>query len=387
MTPLAVPQRVAQRLERACDLPLSFCPVPDTLADGESVALQTFAGAPLGLAVVDRDAAVLRVMAFGAECAALDDTWAEGRLAAACRLRADHGLTGPDQAYRLLNGAGDLVPGVVIDVYGAWAVVSAHSQGLLPVARRFAGRLVADARVRGAVLKLRRRGAAAAPPVAPELFGEAPPARYVVREGPLSFEVHVAGGVNVGLFTDMRHERRRLTGIAAGRRVLNLFAYTGALSVAAAAGGAAAVTSVDLSEGVLAWARDHFALNGLDAARHTTCAADVSAFLAAALARGDRYDLVLIDPPSYSAARHAPFAIDRDYPPIIRAACDVLAPGGDLWLAANTKGYSLIGAVQAAVPAARRPRLVWQGGLPPDYPTEPADGEARYLQTCLLRLL
>lgn len=387
MTPLAVPQRVVQRLERGCDVPFSFCPAPETAGDGDVVALRTFAGAPLGLAIVDRDTAVFRVMALGEESTALDDAWADRRLDAASRLRADHGVAGPDEAYRLVNGAGDLVPGVVVDLYGPWAVAAAHARGLLPVAGRLADRLVARGRVRGAVVKLRSRGGAAAPPGPPDIRGEAPPARSVVREGAFSFEVHLLGGVNVGLFTDMRQERRRLAGIASGRRVLNLFAYTGALSVAAASGGAAHVTSVDLSDGVLAWARDHFALNGLDAARHTTCAADVGAFLQAAAARGDRYDLVLIDPPSYSAARNAPFAIDRDYPPIVRAACDVLAPGGDLWLAANTRGYSLIGAVQAAVPAARRPRLVWQGGLPPDYPTEPADADARYLQTCLLRLL
>jgi 23S rRNA (cytosine1962-C5)-methyltransferase len=169
--------------------------------------------------------------------------------------------------------------------------------------------------------------------------------------------------------------------------VLNLFAYTGALSVAAAAGGAAHVTSVDLSDGVLAWARDHFALNALAAAGHTTVAADVATFLAGAAARGERFDVILIDPPSFSAARQAPFAIDRDYPPVIAAACAVLAPGGDLWLASNTRGYSLAGAAQLAVPAGRSPRLVAQGGLPADYPTELADAEARYLQTCLLRLL
>ena len=384
-TALAVPQRVAQRLERTCELPFSFLPPPETTGDGAVVRLQTHGGEALGLALVDREAGVFRVLATAGDGAVLDDGWADARLESAWALRTAHGLTGGDRAFRLVNGAGDLVPGVFVDVYGAWTVVSALSAGLLPVARLLADRLIARARVRGAVVKHRARGRGPAAPV--DLRGEPPPARLVVREGALAFEVHLTGGVNVGLFTDMRVERGRLAAIAAGRRVLNLFAYTGALSVAAAAGGAAHVTSVDLSEGVLAWARDHIALNGLDAARHTTCASDVGVFLQSAAARGERYDLVLVDPPSYSAARNAPFAIDRDYPPIIRAACDVLGPGGDLWLAANTRGYSLIGAVQAAVPAARRPRLVWQGGLPPDYPTEPADTEARYLQTALLRLL
>lgn len=386
MTPLTVQKRVVQRLERTCEMPLEFAGVPDVCADGDVVTLRSHAGGELGSGVVDREAGLLRMLTDPGH-PVLDDAWTDARLDAALAVRTAHGLAGPERAYRLVNGAGDLVPGVLVDVYGDWAVAAALGSALLPVAIRIAERLCARGMARGVVVKHRGRGRAAQAPGAVDVRGAPPPARLVVREGDLRFEVHLAAGVNVGLFTDMRLERQRLANIAAGRRVLNLFAYTGALSVAALAGGAAHVTSVDLSEGVLAWARDHVALNGLDPARHATVAADVSTFLAAAAARDERFDLVLIDPPSYSAARGAAFAIDRDYPPIITAACGRLAPGGDLWLAANTRGYSLVGAVQAAVPPSRRPRVVAVGGLPPDYPTEPADGEARYLQTCLLRLL
>lgn len=385
MITVTVPARALARLQRASDLPFTLCPVDAAVPDGAVATLADRGGRTLGLAVVDRDAACLRVMAMDGGVEGLDAAWAAARLEAARAIRDAHGVTGSDAAYRLLNGAGDLVPGVIVDVYGAFAVAAALSGALVPVATTLADALIARGDVRGAIVKHRGRGRVTGP-VPMDVRGEAPPERLVVHEGPLRFEVHLAAGVNVGLFTDMRDERPVVARLARGRRVLNLFAYTGAFSVAALAGGASHVTSVDLSEGVLAWARDHVTLNGLDAIRHTTVAADVAAYLTAAGARGERFDVVLIDPPSYSAARGAGFAIDRDYPAIIAAACDVLAPDGDLWLASNTRGFSLTGAVQAAVPATRRPRLVRAGGLPADYPTEPSDVEARYLQTCLLRL-
>jgi len=380
-----VPARALPRLQRASDLPFALCPVEAAVPGGAVATLADRGGRPLGLAVVDRDAACLRVMAMDDGANALDAVWADARLGQARAIRDAHGVTGPDAAYRLMNGAGDLVPGVIVDVYGAFAVAAALSSALVPVATTIADALLARGEVRGVIVKHRGRGRVTGP-VPMDVRGEAPPERLVVREGAWSFEVHLAAGVNVGLFTDMRDERPVVARLARGRRVLNLFAYTGAFSVAALAGGASHVTSVDLSDGVLAWSRDHLTLNGLDAARHTTVAADVAPFLAAAGERGETFDVVLIDPPSYSAARGAGFAIDRDYPALIAAACRVLAPGGDLWLASNTRGFSLTGAVQAAVPATRRPRLVHAGGLPADYPTEPSDVEARYLQTCLLRL-
>ncbi|MGE0814288.1 MAG: class I SAM-dependent methyltransferase [Vicinamibacterales bacterium] len=382
-----VPARGTERLARTSDLPLTLCPAPAGLADGAVAVLTTARHVPLGVAVLDRASGLWRVMSRADEPhRAPDAAWAEDRIARAARLRASFGLDGPEAAYRLLNGAGDGTPGVIADLYAGWAVVAAAADGLVAAATGIAGALVARGSCRGAVVKLRARGRPAdGGPVA--TVGEAPPARLEVREGPWRFEVHLTPGVNVGLFTDMREERARIAGLARGRHVLNLFAYTGTLSVAAAAGGAASVTSVDLSEGVLGWARDHLAMNGLDAGRHRTAARDAATFVAEAAARGERFDLILIDPPSYSAARGAPFAIDRDYPPLVSAAAGLVPPGGDLWLASNTRGFPLAGTTFAALTAAgRRASVVAQGGLPPDYPTELADADARYLQTCLLRL-
>ena len=134
----------------------------------------------------------------------------------------------------------------------------------------------------------------------------------------MPFEVHPLGGLNHGLFTDMREHRRGLARFAAGARVLNLFSYTGALSVACARAGAATVTRVDTSAGVQAWAAGNFARSGLsDAKRWRFETGDAVRFLARAARDKERYDLVLIDPPTFSTARGAPWTLDRDYPELI----------------------------------------------------------------------
>ncbi len=388
MTPIPVPDRMRERMARACDLPFALFHAAPTLADGEVALLTTRTHDALALAVVDRAAMSWRIMARAPSLpATLDEAWADRCVADAVAAREFEGLPAPDRAYRVLNGAGDGTPGVLADIYGGWAVVSALTPAVESVAHLMAQGLLRRQMARGAVVKRRPRGRAGDGPAVAALLGEPPPERLVVTEGPWRFEVHLTTGVNVGLFTDMRLERARITALARGRRVLNLFAYTGALSVAAAAGGAVSVTSVDLSEGVLAWARDNFALNGLSADLHHPVAADVSAYLAGAALRDERFDLVLIDPPSFSTARAAEFAIGRDYPALMSAACRVLAPGGHLWVASNTRGFSLIGAAQLAISDAGRVASVQAlGGLPPDYPTELSDTDARYLQTCVLRV-
>ncbi|MBZ0237932.1 MAG: class I SAM-dependent methyltransferase, partial [Deltaproteobacteria bacterium] len=233
-------------------------------------------------------------------------------------------------------------------------------------------------------VKVRARGGAAE--VTQEVVGETPPERHVALERGVPFEIHALGGLNVGLFTDMREHRVTLARHAPGRTVLNLFSYTGALSLACARAGAASVTSVDTSEGVQAWARGNFARSELtDPARWRFEAGDAVRFLARAARTRERYDLVLIDPPTFSTARGKPWTLERDYPELIAQAAAVIPDGGLLWLAANT--HELGSLVRLAQRGLRgRGAIVDQGGLPPDYPTLAAQPRDRYLQVISLRL-
>jgi 23S rRNA (cytosine1962-C5)-methyltransferase len=279
------------------------------------------------------------------------------------------------------------VPGFTADVLGPVGVVYVYAPALVPLGRQVADAVRGFAKLDGVVLKVRARGSADKVPQ--EVIGTVPE-RVIARESGVPFEIHPLGGLNVGLFTDMREQRRGLGRWIGGRRVLNLFSYTGALSVASARAGAAAVTSVDTSPGVQAWAQANFRLSGLEPAdkRWRFEAGDAVRFLARAIKDKERWDAVLIDPPTFSTARGAPWTLDRDYPALIAQAAAVLPQGGFLWLAANTHelGSLVRLAHKGFRQAGRTGAVLEQGGLPPDYPTLPAQARDRYLQVCLFTI-
>lgn len=368
------------------DLPLALLgsSVPEA---GSTLQLLDSGGARVALALADPENGLARVMALAGE--GIEDVTPElwrSRVRRALAWRRGLGLVEPDAAWRVLHGAGDATPGVLADVFGAWAVVHAPSEGLLPAGRGIAEALCAEAGLRGAVVKQRGRGAAHAGPVRQHWVGEATPERLVVRERGVPFEVHLDTGVNVGLFTDMREHRHALARFVGDGSVLNLFAYTGSLSVVAARAGAS-VTSVDLSAGVLDWARDNFRLSGLDPARHAFVADDAGRFLNAAIGAGRRFDAVLVDPPTFSTGRGAEFVLERDFPGLVSRAVQLLGAGGRLWLACNARGASLPSLAREGLRRVRRAAsIVELGGLPADHPTLAAQPEDRYLQVVILVL-
>ncbi|HZJ63682.1 MAG TPA: class I SAM-dependent methyltransferase [Kofleriaceae bacterium] len=358
------------------------------VAPGEHVQLVDERGDELGLAIGDPDNARLRLMAVPADgFPRVDGALLGWRVERALRWRQALGLRGPDHAYRLVHGAGDALPGFACDVLGPTAVVYVYGAGLRALGKQLAEAIIGFAQLRGAVVKLRARGGAET--VEQDVVGARPDEALVVTEHGVPFEVHPLAGLNHGLFTDMREHRRGLARFAAGARVLNLFSYTGALSVACARAGAATVTSVDTSAGVQAWAAGNFARSGLtDARRWRFETGDAIRFLQRAARDKERYDVVLIDPPTFSTARGAPWTLDRDYPDLIARAAAVIPADGLLWLAANTHELASLTklAHKGLRAAGRSGAVIEQGGLPPEYPTLAAQPHDRYLQVCALRL-
>jgi 23S rRNA (cytosine1962-C5)-methyltransferase len=381
---------VAFLLEGGRDLPLGLAGVGEPLDAGRPLRLVGPSGQPLGLALADPENERLRVLVRADEAFdAIGPALFASRVARALASRASLGLLGERAAFRAIHGAGDGLPGFAADVLAPWAVVYVYGRAFVAHGCELARALVEQADLRGCVVKVRSRGAASQGRVRQEVVGEPPPQALVVEERGAAFEVHLERGLNTGLFTDMREHRHGLARLARGKAVLNGFSYTGTLSVVAARAGAERVTSVDLSAGVQRWARDNVRHNGLDpespAFRFEV--ADVGRSLDEAARSGQRFDLVLLDPPAFSAARGAGFAIDRDYPDLIAKACRLVPEGGLLWLACNARTSALLDLAARGTAAARRPAvLLEQGGLPPDHPTLPAQPEDRYLQVALLRL-
>jgi 23S rRNA (cytosine1962-C5)-methyltransferase len=165
--------------------------------------------------------------------------------------------------------------------------------------------------------------------------------RMVAHENGHRFYVNLDDYLDTGLFLDHRPTRQRVKAASKGKKVLNLFAYTGSFSVYAAAGGAMHVTTVDLSNTYIDWARENFDLNGLDTRLHTFIATDVMGWLPSCPAQ--RYDLIVCDPPTFSNSKKmaGTFDVQRDHPALINQCLRLLAPEGLLVFSTNNRRFRL----------------------------------------------
>ena len=172
-------------------------------------------------------------------------------------------------------------------------------------------------------------------------------ADFIVHEHGRRFWVNLEKYLDTGLFLDHRNTRQRVGEMAAGKRFLNLFAYTGSFSVYAATGGAAASETVDLSNTYLDWARRNFELNGIDEARHQIVRADVFQYLQAAAQAGKTFDLIVMAPPSFSNSKKMLDILDiqRDHQKLIDGAMALLASDGLLFFSNNLRSFALDEAV------------------------------------------
>lgn len=308
------------------------------------------------------------------------------RVAEAARLRASLVVTDTD-AYRVINGEGDHLPGIVLDRYGRYGILKCYAPGLQGLAEQVA----AEA---GRYLKLRgvaQRAAGDDDTRLNAVWGEAPPPHLTVTENGLRFEVDLKHGQKSGAFLDQRENRALVRDVARGRRVLNLFAYTGGFSVYALAGGAESAVSVDIAKPALATIERTLALNDLESARHTPLVADVFDFLPRWLKGQERYDLVIVDPPSLANSAGQRRRAQRAYLRLNRDALRLVTPGGLLATASCTAQVSPDTFRQVVADAARaagvRAQIVAERGHAVDHPVPVSFPEGRYLKFLLLRVL
>ena len=157
---------------------------------------------------------------------------------------------------------------------------------------------------------------------------------FVAHEEGLAYVIRPGDGLSTGLFPDMREGRARVRAWAAGRRVLNTFAYTCGFGVAATAGGATRVLNLDLSKSVLEWGQANYRANGFEPDPHDFVFGDVFDWLARLAKRGDRFDLVILDPPGFSRTKSRAFSAARDYGELAGLAARSRRPADRSWPAA-----------------------------------------------------
>jgi 23S rRNA (cytosine1962-C5)-methyltransferase len=290
-------------------------------------------------------------------------------------------------ALRLVNGEGDRLPGVVVDRYGDVLVVQMLTAGaarLLPtivrtLVERLAPRTVFE-RSEGAVR--REEGLENATGVR---AGDEPPVPLEIEEAGARFLVDVVRGQKTGFFLDQREARTRVRTLAAERRVLNAFAYTGAISIVAGLGGAREVVSVDASRAALALGEAAWARNALAAGRARSVEADVFDWLRA---DSGAYDLIVVDPPPFVRRRKDVRAGLRGYKDVNLHALRRLTADGFLLTCSCsqhvTREAFRQAVLYAAVDAGRPVRVVAEWGHPPDHPVALAHPEGEYFKAMLL---
>jgi 23S rRNA (cytosine1962-C5)-methyltransferase len=290
--------------------------------------------------------------------------------------------------FRWIHGEADRLPGLHVDLYGGAAVVRADGAGARAFYQRLPERLVAAARAAGvtvsAVVERGGEGDGAA------VLGALPDGELEVRENGVRFGVDLRRGQKGGLFLDQRDNRALVRTLAAGRRVLNLFGYTGGFSLYAALGGATDTTTVDVAAPAIEAARRNFARNRLPPERAHLHAQDAFAFLERAAAEGARWDLVISDPPSFAPSERALPAALKAYTRLHRLCAAVTAPGGTLCAAScssHVDGKAFLETVAEGVRAAGRTfTLVELRGAAACHPSLPAFHEGDYLKFALGRV-
>lgn len=346
-------------------------------------------GRPLALGIYDPGPTLsfraCRVLSGGrGQALELGEDWAGERLARALHLRRAL-LPEDTTGYRLVNGEGDGLPGLVMDVYADTAVIRLDGEGpfgfwnvsgIAGWARRALGLQCVVERARG---ESGGRVVAGTAPTAPVAF----------LENGVWFTADVLHGQKTGFFLDQRENRAKIRGLAAGRRVLNVFGYTGGFSVYAGLGGAAHVVTVDMAAPALEAAESHWRLNGLPHRGHEAVTADAFDYLERARAEGRRWELVIADPPAFAQNQAAVPAALAAYRRLARACAAVTAPEGWLCLASCSSHVDQVDFLAACAAGigggGRKASVLGIHGQPFDHPTPLAMPEFRYLKFVLLR--
>lgn len=360
--------------------------LPD-IDEGSTVRVVDHDGVFLGVGHFQRSTIAVRILSFDDE--PIGGEFFRKRLQAALQLRLTLGLMRRDNnAFRLVHGEGDFMPGLIVDVYGDTAVMQAHSVGMHDAREVIAESLVSlsELGLKNVYYKSETTLSHAAANEQPNSYLVGGNASNIAVENGLKFHIDWLKGQKTGFFVDQRDNRELLQRFAAGRNVLNMFCYTGGFSVYAMRGGARSVVSVDSSAKAVKLTDANIELNFGGDDRHRSVADDAFDFLDA-MAPGS-HDLIVLDPPAFAKHRGAIRNALRGYQRLNAKAFAKIAPGGILFTfscsQAITKEQFRLAVFSAATLTGRRVRILHQLSQPADHPVNIYHPEGEYLKGLVL---
>jgi 23S rRNA (cytosine1962-C5)-methyltransferase len=354
--------------------------------EGDVVRVLDSNGGFLGLGHYQIGSIMVRVFTFS-DVDVNEEFWGE-KLQKAWLLRQSLGLVRPDNnAFRLVHGEGDGLPGLIVDMYDGVAVLQAHSVGMYVIRQLLAQQMK---KVLGDYLKAvyeKSEGTlpfmAGLEPVNGFLLGNS--SEVSALENGLSFRVDWLKGQKTGFFVDQRENRSLIEQYAKERNVLNMFCYTGGFSFYAMRGGAALVHSVDSSERAIELTNENVAMNFGDDSRHKAFAVDAFKFMQDIK---DKYDLIVLDPPAFAKHKNVLNNALQGYRKLNAVAIEKIKPGGILFTFSCsqvvTRDLFRKAVFTAAAQSGRFVRILHQLEQPADHPVNIYHPESEYLKGLVL---
>ncbi len=355
------------------------------LPRGSIVRLEASTGEALGVALFNPHTLIAARLLARDPATVIDAGFLAARLRAALALRE---TLYPGGHYRLIHAEADGLPGLVVDRYGKAISLQANTAGMEALLPPLLEAL--DAVLAPEIVVLRNdssaRGLEGVPQEVKVAKGSLDGPVELIENG-ARFLADLQGGQKTGWFYDQRENRAAVARLARGCRVLDLYTYGGGFAVTAALAGAAEVTAVDSSESALALAARSAELNGV---KLTTQRAEVFAELERRAAAGERYDIVVADPPAFVKSKKDLAAGSRGYRKLARLSASLVSPGGFLFIAScshNVERALFDEEVRRGLGDARRGgRILLSSGAAPDHPVHPALPESVYLKGSLIQL-
>ena len=361
--------------------------LPEDVDEGEVVRVMTAGGEFIAVGHYQIGSIAVRVLSF--DDVEIDDAFWYGKLQSAFSMRRSIGIVDnpSNNTYRLVHGEGDNIPGLIIDVYGPTAVMQAHSVGIHLERKRIAEQLVEvmGERVKNVYYKSETTLPFKADLGQEDGFIIGGSNDNVAVENGLKFHVDWLKGQKTGFFVDQRDNRSLLEHFSAGKRVLNMFCYTGGFSFYAMRGGATLVHSVDSSAKAIELTTKNVELNFPGDKRHEAFCEDAFKYLDKA---GGDYDLVILDPPAFAKHRGALHNALKGYTRLNMKAFEKIRPGGILFTFSCsqvvTKDNFRNAVFTAAALAHRNVRILHQLHQPADHPINIFHPEGEYLKGLVL---
>lgn len=319
----------------------------------------------------------------------LNDLWASAQLARAQELRNQlFPANGNTTAFRLFNGEGDGLPGLVCDIYdqAAGIVTDGPAPAEFWQVHGIAEWLCEHAGIQTVFHKSRDSSGSQVD----QIFGDPIDQPITFHENGLAFTADLVHGQKTGFFLDQRDNRALIRPLASGKHVLNAFGYTGGFSVYAGKGGAAQVTTLDQSSPALAAADAHWMINGLESDKHLTVSEEAFSYLESAAQQNKQWDLVILDPPSFAPSEASVPQAAKAYTRLIALGARVTSPNG-LLAAASCSSHIpqslFLEIIENAISEARRKAAIHGiHGQPMDHPAPLVMPEMRYLKFVLMQL-